>query len=200
MSQFEYVAVFVSIVAGLGVVHLLLGFTRLLTAREPVRYRLTLLWTVGVFSYLVFFWWTTFRWSVIEEWRLWTLLWMLAFAIVLYLLCAVLYPPGDDTSDYTETFFRHRRTFFGLWILLMVFEFVDSMIKGRIGLVTGTGELPQVGELALLYTVLSLGHLFAGRSASVRFHTFWAVAWIGWIVFLSALFANLTPELVRPAG
>lgn len=197
MSQFEYVAVFVSIVAGLGVVHLLLGIARLITARDRAPYWLHMLWTLNVFSYLIFFWWTVYRWTVVEEWRVWLFVWVLAFAIVLYLLCAVLFPPDDEAPDYRESFYRNRKAFFGLWVVVNVFEIVDSSLKGGMGLVMG-GQGSQASALFWpvlgIFALLAVGHFFAARSTNPRFHAIWGVFWFIWTTSIFAEFSGLTPQ------
>jgi len=198
MSQFEYVAVFVSIIAGLGVVHLLLGIARLITNKDRSPYWLHLLWTLNVFNYLIFFWWTVYRWTVIQEWRVSLFVWVLAFAIVLYLLCAVLFPPDDPGTDYRETFYRNRKAFFGLWIVVNVFEIVDTSLKSGLGLVVGgQGSRPPEQLWLVLggFALVAVGHFFAARSTNPRFHAIWGVFWFIWTTGYFAQFSSLTPQL-----
>lgn len=115
MSQFEYIGVLVSVVTVLGVVHLLSGVARFISTKgrwSP--YWVHLLWTWNVFHYLIFFWWFVWRWSAITEWRLPLYLFILLYAVVLYLLCAVLFPSGEEQTDFREIYFQNRRSFFGL--------------------------------------------------------------------------------------
>jgi len=92
VTQFEYIAVLVSVIAGLGIVHLLRGVARFFTARNIYKpYWVHLLWTWNVFHFIVFFWWFVWRWSSVTEWQLVLFLFILAYAICLYLMCAILY-------------------------------------------------------------------------------------------------------------
>jgi hypothetical protein len=171
VSQFEYIAVLVSVVTGLGVVHLLSGVARFIgTKGRWSPYWVHLLWTWNVFHYLIFFWWFVWRWSAITEWRLVLYLFILLYAVVLYLLCAVLFPPGEEQTDFRVVYFQNRGSFFGLWVLLIVIDVVDTKIKEHYGL-SGFGALD-----ILTWITLIAGSLVAARSRSHRVHAIWGVA------------------------
>jgi len=56
VTQFEYIAVLVSVIAGLGIVHLLRGVARFFTARNIYKpYWVHLLWTWNVCHFMAFF-------------------------------------------------------------------------------------------------------------------------------------------------
>lgn len=170
MSQFEYLAVLVSIVTGLGIVHLLSGVTHFITAKgrwSP--YWVHLVWTWNVFHYLVFFWWFVWRWTAVKEWRLTLFLFILLYAVVVYLLCAVLFPPGEEQTDFRTLYFQNRAWFFGLWILLMVIDVVDTKLKEQYGL-SAFGVIDVI-----VWSVSIVGSLIAAVSKSHRIHAVWAM-------------------------
>lgn len=170
MTQFEYIAVLVSVIAGLGVVHLLSGVARFISTKgEWTPYWVHLLWTWNLFHFIVFFWWFVWRWSQISEWQLLLFLFILVYAVVVYLLCAVLFPPGEEKTDFREIYFQNRRSFFGLWIVLISLDILDTRIKMSHGL-TGFGAFHVV-----VWSALIIGSLIASRSSSHRIHAAWAV-------------------------
>jgi hypothetical protein len=174
LSQFEYLAVLVSVIVGLGVVHLLSGIASLLGNRRRLTpYWVHLLWTWNVFHYLVYYWWFVWRWSAVSEWQLVLYLFVLIYAVFLYLLCAVLFPPGEEASDFREIFFRNRRPFFGLWILIVLVDVLDTRIKQQYGL-SGFGPL-----LVVVWVTLVLGSTIAARSTSHRVQAAWGIAFFG---------------------
>jgi len=170
MTQFDYIVVLVSVIVGLGVVHLLAGAARFLTRRDEWKpYWVHLLWTWNVFNYLVFFWWFVYRWKAVPEWSLLIFLFVLLYSVGIYLLCAVLYPEKDDRRDFREIYFENKSIFFVLWIVLIVFDFVDTHLKEHYGL-SGFGIF-QI----LNYLVIVVGSAIAARSTSHRVHATWAI-------------------------
>jgi hypothetical protein len=171
VTQFEYVAVLVSIVTGLGIVHLLSGVTRFISTRgQWSPYWVHLLWTWNVFHYLVFFWWFVWRWTAVPEWSLSLYFFILLYAVVLYLLCAVLFPPGERETDFRTIYFQNRAWFFGLWTFLMLIDIVDTTLKQHYGL-SGFGASDII-----VWAISIAGSLVAARSRSHRVHAVWGVA------------------------
>jgi hypothetical protein len=170
LNQFDYIAVLVSVIVGLGVVHLLAGTARFLTERGRRKpYWVHLLWTWNVFHYLVFFWWFVWRWSTLAEWSLLLFLFILLYSVCIYLLCVVLYPDPDDPRPAREIYFENRTVFFGLWILLIMVDFADTRLKEHYGL-SGFG-LGQV----LAYLVIVVGSAICARSSDHRVHAAWGI-------------------------
>lgn len=168
MSQFEFIAVLVSIVTGLGIVRLLSGFARFISAGTKP-YWVHLLWTWNVFHFIVFYWWFFWRWSAITEWNLLLFLFVLIFAVVLYLLCALLYPTEAEGRDYEQIFFENRKWFFSLWILTMLIDVIDTRWKVLYGL---------SGISAVLFFVwgsIIAGSAVAIHSSSRKYHAAWSV-------------------------
>jgi hypothetical protein len=130
MTTFEYVAVLVSIIVGLGLTHLLSGAGRLIgTPRRVKAYWVHLVWSAYAFVYLVAFWWWEFQLSTVEVWTVQLYLFLLLYATLLYLLCVVLYP-RESPSDFREYFFLHRKWFFGVWVLIYLVDIPDTTLKG----------------------------------------------------------------------
>ena len=115
MSMFEYVAVLTSIIIGLSIAHLLQGVARLI--QHPGRakiYWVHLLWVFNMFFTAVYWWWFEFQFSVVETWTLQLYLFVIFYAVMTYVLCALLFP--SDLGDYTgfeDYFLSRRRWFFG---------------------------------------------------------------------------------------
>ncbi|MGD2047620.1 MAG: hypothetical protein PVH96_15530 [Gemmatimonadota bacterium] len=175
MSQFEYVAVLVAVIAGLGVVHLLSGVAGLFVAGSRHRaYWIHLLWTWNVFHFIVYFWWFVWRWSAVEEWRLVLYFFVLLYAICLYLLCAILFPTGiDEAADFRSIYYENRRPFFLLWAFTVLVDVIDTRLKMQMGL-GGFGV-----TIVVIWAVLIAGSLVAARVGSPRYHAAWGVAFFG---------------------
>jgi uncharacterized membrane protein (GlpM family) len=69
MTAFEYLAVLVSLVLGLGVTHILAGIGRTIHRRTDVRTdAVHSLWTLAAFLILVLTWWVFFQAKGFENW------------------------------------------------------------------------------------------------------------------------------------
>ena len=136
MEAFEYVMVLVSIVIGLAVTHLLnalaAGVHRLRGHGPPVRLEAVyLLWIFYLLTWLVSFWWWEFKFQEIEsEWTFALYLFIISYAVALFLLSAVLVPNRlvgvDDSYSY---FMDVRRWFFGGMLLVIGLDTIDSFLK-----------------------------------------------------------------------
>ena len=168
-----------------GVVHLLAGAARFVTARgEWKSYWVHLLWTWNVFHYLVFFWWFMWRWRTLTQWSLLLFLFVLLYSVGIYLLCVVLYPATGDRRDFREIYFGNRGVFFGLWIILMIVDIADTRLKEHYGL-SGFGAAQWLAYLAIV-----AGSATCARSSSHRVHAAWGILFF---MIMSAFeFANFS--------
>ncbi len=174
MTLFEYLGVLISVVMGLGITHLLTGISKVIQHRDTVRvYWVQIVWTVNVLVYILVIWWGMFWWGALEEWFFFHFLFVTLYAIVLFLLAALLYPwriPGD--FDFEEHFFRNRTWFFGVHVLAWCIDIPETTLKAG----TGLRELPQ-HYFAFIATMLPLT-LFGAFTRSRRYHSFFAIFWL----------------------
>jgi hypothetical protein len=130
MTVFEYIAVLVSIIIGLGITHLLGGVGRLIGNPGRAKpYWIHLVWGVYMFQFLVFWWWWQFRLATVADWTYHLYLFLILYAVLLYLLCVVLFP-REFPADFSEYYYERRRWFFGLLIITFVVDVVDTLFKG----------------------------------------------------------------------
>ncbi len=99
MTMFEYVSVLTSVIVGLGVAHLLQGVARLVQHPGRTRiYWVHLLWVLFMFFAAIFWWWFEFGLVSVETWTFRLYLFVLSYAVLLYLMCALLFP--SDLKGY----------------------------------------------------------------------------------------------------
>ena len=97
-------------------------------------------------------------------------LFVLLYAVCLYLLCAVLYPATDGQSeDYSTVYYESRGPFFMLWALVVLIDVVDTELKKQLGL-SGFGVL----HIILWITLIS-GSLVAARVTNRLYHSAWGL-------------------------
>jgi len=100
MRMFEYVAVLTSIILGLVIAHLLQGPAHLIQhPKEAKTYWVHLAWAFYLFYEAVFWWWWEFRLQLVREWTFPIHLFLIPYAVCLYLLCASLFPSSLSGYD-----------------------------------------------------------------------------------------------------
>ena len=135
MSTFEFVAILLSIVVGLGIARLLSALASLVEHRDQVRFdALTLAWVANLMVGHITFWWVTVgnaRWS--EEWSLAEFLVLFAYAVAMFFAAALILPStASDGCDLRKRYESIRRPFFALITGIVAIEITDSLVKGGI--------------------------------------------------------------------
>ena len=183
MTPFEYLTVFVSVILGLAVVHLLGGVSLLLDAREHERRDwIHEVWTANVFVTTVLVWWFNFQLTGIEAWTLPYFLNLVAYSVVLYLLAGLLYPVrGADVIDFRAHFEANRPRFFTVLLAFQVVDFIDSLLE-RSAL-----DLDWVPLHSASLIVFSIAFIVAIRVSNRTFQGGLAIAWL-----LTCLFWGIT--------
>jgi hypothetical protein len=130
---FPHIRIVMGIVLGLAITRLLTGTARFVQhPRRQQAYWLHLAWVLYMLTALTHFWWWEFWLYGITLWTYEFYVFLIAYTVLLYLICALLYP--DDINEYSgwEAYFISRRQwFFGLLAASFVFDLVDTLLKGR---------------------------------------------------------------------
>jgi len=185
MDMFNYVMVLASVIIGLGIAHLLQGVGGIV--QHPHRektYWVHLLWVAAIFLRAIFWWWFEFRLSKTAEWTFTLYLFVLAYAVLIYLWCALLFPRDLTGYDGFEGYFYSRRKwFFGLLLVGQAVDVADTLLKGM-------AHFRSLGSSYLFAIVgLSALLLLAMKTRNERFHGAFAVFAVvyllayPWIVF-----------------
>ncbi|MDJ0938664.1 MAG: hypothetical protein QNJ00_02740 [Woeseiaceae bacterium] len=174
MGVFEYIGVLVSVIMGLGITHLAVGASKLIQNRATTKACVPhALWTFNILLYILVIWWSMFWWSGLEDWTAFHYLGITLYAIVLFLLSAMLYPydmPSD--IDIEAYFFRNRRWFFSLMIAAWLLDIPETLGKEIEGL---RPVPPQYYVFVSSMIVLAIvGMLTSNR----RVHTALPLAWL----------------------
>ena len=100
MSKFEFIAILLSIIFGLGLTNLLSGMLQAFLRSELTDTRIA--WSIFVGNLLLVDWWLLFRWSDHVEWRFHEFLYLVIWATVHYLMAVSLYPYKFLTENSGE--------------------------------------------------------------------------------------------------
>ena len=174
MGVFEYLGVLISVIMGLGITHLATGASKLVQNRETVRFYIPhALWTLNVLVYILLVGWGMFWWSNHSDWYTYQYLFITAYAIVLFLLAALLYPWDLRREfDVRSYFFANRRWFFGTLLMAWLIDVPETVSKSE----TGLRGLPEEYHVfvSLQLVIAATGLLTRHRLV----HTLLPIAWL----------------------
>lgn len=168
---FPHIRIVMGMVIGLGVTRLLSGVARIV--QHPRQYRLYpvhLAWVGSVLLMLVHFWWWEFGLYHIDNWTFGKYLFLILYAIVLFLLCALLFPDSmQDYRSYEDYFYSRRAWFFGLLASTYMLDVIDTLLKGE-------AHFARFGNEYLIRTPVFVALCIAAAYArDRRFHTAFVV-------------------------
>lgn len=187
-DEFQYLAVLISIVLGLGLTQLLTNLGRLAQSRARVRhYWPATVWTVLLFFILVQSWWAMYDMRGHQGWTFLKFVLILATPTALYLMAALALPEVDARStepvDLRAHYFAQTRWFFGASVALIVSSLLRPLaMDGWIPL-----DLDRVIQLVFLAAAASA--MFIRRE---WLHKVLAVGTAGlYAAYVTLLFARL---------
>ncbi len=183
---FPHIRIVMGTVVGLGITRLLMTIAGMV--QHPHRARLSalhLLWIGSILTELVLFWWWEFALFQLEHWTFGVALFIIVYAVTLFLLAALLSPDNITEYDGYEDFFLKRRYwFFGLFAATFLFDAIDTMIKGATYWERfGFSYFIQV-PAGLLLSLVAL------RTADRRVHLGIVLVHLGYQLFLIFRFFN----------
>lgn len=174
MDPYEYLTVFLSVVLGLAVVHLLGGIALILDTRVRERVDwIHAVWTANVFVTTLLVWWFNFGLTAVTEWTLPHFLNLVAYSVVLYLLAGLLYPVrGKEIVDFRAHFEANRARFFTVCVAFQVVDFADVLLERQ---ALGTDWVP----LQLFSIVaFAIAFIVGIRVGNRPYHGVLAIAWL----------------------
>ena len=131
-TVYIHVRILLGMIVGLGLTHLLRHLARIVERPQVRRvYWVHLAWALFMFIYLLHFWWWEFSLSHRTHWNFNLYLFVTVYALLLYLLCALVFPESvEDYQDYRDYFYSRKHWFFGLLAAMFAVDVVDTAIKG----------------------------------------------------------------------
>ena len=133
MGAFGYLSVLISIVLGLGITHLLMGFGRWVEGRSEFRaFGPSLAWGGFLLVVHIETWWTMFGYMQHREWTFLEFVVLLSQPMVLFLMALLVFPSGASRrQDLRENFLHQRPWFFGLLVVLLAISILKDLVLGR---------------------------------------------------------------------
>ncbi|WP_262329341.1 hypothetical protein [Bosea sp. BH3] len=184
---FTHVRIVMGMVVGLAITRILAGVAGFI--QHPGRQRVSLLhmlWVGSILLELVLFWWWEFGLSRLTLWSFGFFVFVIGYAVVLYLLAALLFPDSiSEYAGYEDFFIKRRRWFFGLLAATFLLDIVDTLIKGKEHWTQLSGD--YLVQVPIGLALCLIGSLFAQRSvqlALVATNIAYQVYWIGVVVYI----------------
>lgn len=147
MSEFEYLAVFVSIIFGISVTRLLGGAVRSVYDADIDHTRVVL--TLFLFQILILDWWTLFFEQDQVVWTLTVFTVIILWAVLHYIVAITLYPPRAVKTR--ESYDFRPRWCMCAFAVLAALDIAQTAVRGS--LFTVSTYLPFVGHYVLVSVV-----------------------------------------------
>ena len=156
MTIFSHISVFISIILGLGVVHLLSGVSLILDKRVQTKtYALHGLWTLSMLFVSVNVWLSSFVLSSLDTMSAIHFFNLLAYATVVYLMCGLLYPVrGEEITDFKEHFVENRQRLYILALLFIIVDLIDAVLEHyNAGIEWDRGQFGTLGVWMIFFLI-----------------------------------------------
>lgn len=129
---FQHVRMIMGMVVGLSVTRLLTGLVRIIQHPNQTRiYPVHIGWVLTLLLMLMHFWWWELWLIELPTWTFETYLFLILYAIILFFLSAFLFPESiSDYTGYEDFFISRRKWFFSFFALTVIFDLIDTLIKG----------------------------------------------------------------------
>lgn len=164
MDAFSYLSVLLSIILGLAITQVLMGFRGLMQSRRHIAsYWPALTWSLLVLVIAVQGWWSMFDLRRHQDWTFVEFAIVLAQTIVEYLLAALVLPDfaPREAVDLRTHYYDHHRWFFGLLATLIAVSVAKSLVV--------YGQWPPPGDAAFHAAFLAMG-VAGAATANARLH------------------------------
>ena len=162
MDDFNYLAVLISIILGLGMTQLLSGLGRWIEGRaESGFYAPTLVWVIVLLLLHVQTWWTLYGLRSHQGWSFLHFALVLLQPTILFLLTVLALPSaGAGVVDPRDNYYTQRRWFFSVLAALLLTSVLRDLAL--------TGALPGTWNLAFHAAVLLIA--IGGIASSQESH------------------------------
>lgn len=178
--MFNYVMVLVSIVIGLAITHLLQGVARIVQhpGREKT-YWIHLVWVGATFLGAIFWWWWQFRLAT-QVWTFQLYGFVVAYAVLIFVRSAMLFPADLEGYDgYKDYYYSRRAWLFGLAVLQVVVDLVDTLLKG-VAHFLSLGPIYMAASAAML-----AGFTIAAFTRNELYHAVVALIFLAFQLFIA---------------
>jgi hypothetical protein len=153
MESFNYLSVLLSIILGLAITQVLLGFRGLILTRAKVKlYLPTVIWAGLALLIAIQAWWASFGLRMRASWTFLGFMVIVLQAVSVYMTTAVVLPDitGDSLVDLRDHYFAHKSWLFGFMLSSVGFSAAKEFAL--------TGHLPGRlnGEFHVIFALTAM--------------------------------------------
>ena len=186
MSPFEFITVFVSLIVGFALSHILRAVSDLYEIRERVKpYWLNSLWVVTVIMWSIFTWWGLWMLSIDRiDWT-YAQYWFLVMNVSsIYFFTTLVLPKATDdgTIDLEKHYYSVHKAFFSI----VAFSLFSSAVVNH----SLFGE-PLIGPMTIMPSIVGCAAIGAAFTESKSYHK-----GVGVFMFLMFIAFQLTDNTV----
>ena len=153
MDAFSYLSVLLSIILGLSITQVLLGYRGMLLARAQIAlYPPPLIWSALVLLFAAQSWWASFGLAGHDDWNFASFCIVLLQSALLYMIAGLALPDfsPDTAISLRAHYFREAPIFHGLLLAMTLASVVkDWMIEGHIDVGANLAFHAAFGSVAL---------------------------------------------------
>ncbi len=184
MSIFEHVSVFLSIILGLAVVHLIGGLAMILDAHTKARlYWIHIGWTISMLLIVILVWLGSFVLSPLAQIGALHFLNLLAYAMVTSLMSGLLFPVGGGkVKDYQQHFDANKARLYLLGIVFVIVDAVDGVLEHYNAQIEW--DLGQYATLSIWLVAFLVGLTKKSNKVDATIVILLLIGIIGWFVSL----------------
>ncbi len=132
IETFTHVRIVLAMIVSLGIARILSGVANFI--QHPKRNRVSLLhllWVASMLLELILFWWWDVRTARETDWTFGAFIFQISYAIILFLMAALLFPDNiAEYKGYQDFFIQRRYWFFGLLASTWILDFSKTIIEG----------------------------------------------------------------------
>ncbi len=186
MDAFSYLSVLLSVILGLAIQQVLLGYRGLALSRQRVRWSpLPLIWSVLILLMVAQHWWSSFGLASHDDWSFALFATILIQTALFYMMAAVVLPdiPADQPTDLRDHYYRETPVLFGTGIATIGW----SLFRGY--MIDGELQQPVDVGFHLLFLAMATIACFSRRP---RLHEVFAWSMLVlFVAYIALLFARL---------
>jgi len=131
MDLYQHVRVVLATLVGFSLTRLVGGVAQFTQHGRKRVYWVHLVWVLYMILYTIAFWWWEFQLETVPQWTFPLYAFLVLYGILVYLLCALLFPNGlEEYEGFRGYFYSRRNWFFGVMAAMFITDLFDTSMKG----------------------------------------------------------------------
>jgi uncharacterized membrane protein len=131
VDLYGHVRVVLATLVGFSLTRLIGGVAELTQHQRKPIYWVHLVWVLYMILYTIAFWWWEFQLASVSQWTFPLYSFLILYGVLVYLLCALLFPNDlEQYEGFKDYFYSRRKWFFGVLAVIQLIDLFDTYMKG----------------------------------------------------------------------